>query len=108
MEILESKSYRSYDYISRYTAFPYYYNKEDNKYIYGTTSQLRTDVGYSIHIVKKHDTFDSIALDYYNTPTLYWVICDFNQIQDPFTKLKVGTKLKVPVLSAIAFDLDKN
>ena len=86
MEVLESKSYRSYDYISRYTAFPYYYNKEDNKYIYGTTSQLNTDVGYSIHIVRKNDTYDSIALDYYNTPTLYWVICDFNQIQNPFDK----------------------
>lgn len=107
MEVLNDKSYRSYDYISRYSAFPYYYHKEDNKYIYGTTSQLNTDIGYSLHIAKKNDTYDSIALEYYNTPTLYWVICDFNQIQDPFKKPEIGTKIKVPVLSSISFDLDK-
>lgn len=86
MEV-KDKSYRSFDYVSRYQVFPYYYNQEDNKYIYGTTGQLKQDIGYSLHIVKQGDTFDSIALAYYNNPSLYWIICDFNKIQDPFTKL---------------------
>ena len=107
MDILKDKSYRSYDYISRYSAFPYYFNTEDNKYIYGTTARLKQDIGYSLYIVKRNDTFDSIALEYYNTPTLFWVIADFNKIQDPFTKLEVGQKIKVPTLSAIQFNLDE-
>ena len=107
MEVLQDKSFRSFDYISRYTSFPYYFNKEDNKYVYGTTAQLKQDVGYSLHIVKAGDTFDSIALDYYNSPTLFWIICDFNQIQDPFTPLVAGQKLKVPVLSSIGFELNR-
>ena len=105
MEKLTNKAYRSYDYISRYAAFPYFFNAEDNKYVQGTTAQLnREGVGYSIHTVTRGDTFDSIALDYYNSPTLYWVICDFNSIQDPFTELKTGQQLKVPVLSSVSFD----
>lgn len=107
MEKLINKAYRSYDYISRYAAFPYYFNTGDDKYIYGTTAQLNQDnVGYSLHTVKRGDTFDSIALDYYNSPTLYWVICDFNKIQDPFLKLKEGQKLKIPVLSVVSFKTD--
>lgn len=107
MDILIDKNYRSFDYISRYTAFPYYFNTEDNKYIYGTTAQLDQNVGYSIHIVKKGETFDSIALDYYNSPTLFWVLCDFNQVQDPFNPLIPGQKIKVPVLSLVSFELNR-
>ena len=91
MENITSKSYRSYDYISRYSSFPYYYHKEDNKYFYGTTAHLnKENIGYSLYTVKKNDTFDSIALNYYNSPTLYWIICDFNGFQNPYTKLKEG------------------
>ena len=103
MDKLTDKSYRSYDYISRYTSFPYYYNVNDEKYIYGTTSQLRLDTPYVIHIATKQDTFDSLALKYYNNPTLYWVICDYNRIQDPFSELVEGQRIKIPTLSNIAF-----
>lgn len=103
MEILTDKGYRSYDYISRYQQFPYYFNSQDNKYVYGTTAQLDDTVGYSIHNVVRGDTFDSIALEYYNNPTLYWIICDFNRIQDPYKKLYEGEQIKVPVLSSIVF-----
>lgn len=104
MEVLNEKGFRSYDYISRYQQFPYYFNYVDNKYVYGTTAQLDTSVGYSIHNVKNGDTFDSIALDYYNNPTLYWIICDFNRVQDPYRKLKQGEQIKVPVLSSVIYD----
>ena len=107
MNNLSKKSYRSYDYISRYQQFPYYYHEEDDKYIYGTTAQLDDTLGYTLHVVKRGDTIDSIALDYYNNPTMFWLICDFNKIQDPYTKLKVGDKIKVPVLSAIRFMQEK-
>lgn len=103
MDRLIDKSYKNYDYLSRYASFPFYYDIANEKYIYGTTSQLRKDSSYVIHKVQTNDTWDSISLKYYNNPTLYWVICDFNDIQDPFTELEVGDNIKVPTLSNISF-----
>ena len=103
MEILSNKSYRQYTKISRYSPFPYYYHKKDDKYIYGKTSYLRDDTLFTTYVVKRNDTLDSIALEFYNNPTLYWIICSFNIIQDPFKQLKEGQKLKIPALSNIEF-----
>lgn len=102
-DILTNKSFKSYDYLSRYSSFPYYYNTEDKKYVYGTTAQLSQDTTYTLHKVKQIDTLDSLALEYYNNPTFFWVICDFNQIQDPYIKLEVGTELKIPTLNAVNY-----
>ena len=103
MDKLIDKAYRNYDYISRYSSFPYYYDTEKKRYIYGTTSQLKTDLQYVTHKVTFGDTYDSLALKYYNNPTLFWVICDFNQIQDPFTDLEIDTYIKIPSLGNISF-----
>ena len=35
--------------------------------------------------------------------TYYWIIADFNRIQDPFINLPVGYTIKIPVLSNIEF-----
>ena len=40
MDILTNKQYLQYDYISRYSSFPVYYNKEDKKWIYSLTKHL--------------------------------------------------------------------
>ena len=105
MEVLTNKSSRQYDKLSRYSQFPFYYHKLDNKYIYGTTANLKDSTVYSERIVKRGDTFDSLALEYYNNPTLYWIICDFNRIQDPFTELLEGQTIKIPSISNIEFDI---
>lgn len=104
MDQVTNKSYRSYDYISRYTAFPYYYNKADQKYIYGTTAQLDQGTAYTLYKVKAIDTYDSIALEFYNSPTFYWIICDFNQVQDSFSKPQEGSYLKIPSMASIKFN----
>lgn len=104
MDVLKDKQYRNYSYLSRYSSFPFYYNTEDKKYIYGTTSQLNQDITYILYKVKANDTLDSIALDYYNNPTFFWIIADFNQIQDPFIQLIEGTEIKIPTLSEISFE----
>jgi nucleoid-associated protein YgaU len=103
MDILTDKQYKNYDYISRYASFPYYYHIEDKKFIYGTTAQLSESNGYTLHKVVLHDTLDSLALDYYNNPTLFWLIADFNKIQNPYAKLELGTELKIPSISEIKF-----
>ena len=103
MDKLTNKAYRQYDYISRYTSFPYFYDTEEDKYIYGTTAYIKSETPYVIHKAELRDTYDSIALKYYNNPTLYWVICDFNRIQDPFSEIEIGTLIKIPTISNISF-----
>lgn len=103
MDILTNKNYREFSYFSRYTNFPYYYNTEDKKYIYGTTSHLNDSATYVLHKILPNETYDSLALDYYNNPTYFWVICDFNKIQNPYEKPKVGTWLRIPTLADVTF-----
>ena len=106
MSKIDNKAYKDYNKISRYSVFPYYYNRLDDKYVYGLTSHLKiNDTKYVNHYVKKDETLDSIALYYYNNPTYYWIIADFNRIQDPYQKLIIGSTLKIPTFSNIKFEI---
>lgn len=105
MNVLTDKSIKNYDYTSRYAPFPFYFNNNDNKYVYGLTGQLSLNTEYSIHNVTDTDTLDSLALYYYGRPDLYWVIADFNRIQDPYIKLdEVFNFLYIPALAGIRFN----
>lgn len=103
MDKLANKTYKSYKRVSRYSSFPYYYNKSDGKYIYGTTRHLDKTTPYTAYVVKKNDTYDSLSLAFYNSPVYFWAICDFNNISDPFEKPVEGTTLNIPILSSIEF-----
>lgn len=104
MSILTNKTYKEYSYVSRYNAFPYYYHKEDNKYIYGLTAYLDNTTVYTLHTVKQGDTLDRLALQYYGNPTLYWVICSYNRIQNPYKELVIGSTIKIPSMSNIQYN----
>jgi len=104
MDVLKNKKYESCDYICRYSPVPYYYHTLDDKYIYGLGTNVSKDAPYTIHKVKETDTLDSLALDYYNNPTLYWIICYFNDIEDAFITLYPRYKtLKIPNYSSLQF-----
>jgi len=104
MDVLKDKTIKSYAYTSRYSPFPFYYNENDKKYMYGITSQLSEDCSYTLHTVQPEDSFDSLALYYYGRPDLFWVIADFNRVQDSFKKLYLNYKtIKIPALSGIKF-----
>ena len=105
MSILIDKMYKESNTVSRYTASPYYYHTIDDKFIMGTAVQLKTDTPYTQYTVNSLDTYDSLALKFYNNPTLYWIICYFNSVNDPFEKPKTGSTLKIPSISTIEFDL---
>ena len=91
---------------SRYEAFPYYFNKQDNKYFYGLSAHLKQkDISYIGHKVKQGDTLDTLALYYYNNPTYFWVIADFNRIRDPYEELKIDSLIKIPTFTKISFDI---
>ena len=104
MDVLKDREVKSYEYISRYSSFPFYYNSEDDKYIYGLTSQLNEDTPFVAHSVVQGDTLDKLANYYYGRPDLYWIIADFNRIQDSFVELFGNYKtLKIPSLSSISY-----
>lgn len=104
MNILKNKSYRTYNYTSRYSTYPYYYNTLDKKYIYGITGQLSDKTEYTLHYVTDRDTLDSLALYYYGRPDLYWIIADFNRIQDPYINLfEKYNYIYIPSLSGVKY-----
>lgn len=106
MNQITSKQYKDYNKISRYSVFPFYYNQYDGRYFYGITGQLKKEnVKYVAHSVKNGDTLDTLALNYYGNPTYYWVIADFNDIQDPYKKLEFGRVLRIPTFSDLSFDI---
>ena len=103
--VLKDKQYIQYDYISRYSSFPVFYNTKDNKYVYGITSQLRDDTPYVEVKIQPGDNLDNLAEHYYGRPDYYWIIADYNRIQDPLEELYGKyTTLRVPVLSNISFE----
>ena len=104
MNTLKSKLYANFDYLSRYTNVPYYYDTLSGREIYGIGTNLKTSAEFVTHEVKSNDTLNSLALKYYNNPTFWWIIAYFNDIQDAFKPLRVKYKtLKIPNISNIEF-----
>lgn len=104
MDYLKNKFYKNYNQISRYNAAPCFYHILDNKYLTGFSKRLKDTTPYVIHTVRRSDTFDSLALYYYNNPTYFWIICDFNRINDPFYELEEGQRIKIPSFSMLEFE----
>lgn len=104
MDVLKNKNYKSYDRLSRYSVTPYYYNTKTNKEVNGTAKRLSDATSFISHVVKKNDTYDSLALQYYNNPTYFWIICQFNRIIDPFIDPKIDTILYIPIISDVEFE----
>lgn len=104
MNVLKDKSSKTYLYTSRYATLPYYYNTLDKKYVYGISKNLNTNTDYVLHNLVDSDSLDSLALKYYGRPDLFWVIADFNNLNDPYIKLvDKMSSIKIPSLSGIAW-----
>ena len=101
--ILQSKQYRNYSRLSRYTNTPYYYNPVDERYTLGICRGISKDTPYKVHRISVGDTLDSLALYYYNNPTYYWIIADFNDILNPFIQLVPNSTLKIPTFATVEF-----
>jgi hypothetical protein len=104
MDTLKNKTFADFDYLSRYTSVPYYFDTIQGKEIYGIGTNLKTDTEFVTHKVNSSDTVNSLALKYYNNPTFWWIIAYFNDIQDPFKRLRDKYEtLKIPSISSIEF-----
>lgn len=55
---------------------------------------------YTIYTIKdKQDGRpDLIAAQFYNDPSLFWVILEANNVLSPFEELVVGAKIRIPKL----------
>lgn len=104
MDILKDKQYREFDILSKYSNTPYYYNEIDNKYMCGLGNRLNKGTNYIQYKIQNGDTLDKIALKFYQNPSYYWIIADFNNIIDAFVDLKVGALLYIPTLSNVKFE----
>ena len=104
MDILTKKQYKTYNKLSRYSVYPIYYNTLDKRYEGGMTGHLDNTTAYVNHTVKEFDTLDTLALYYYGNPTYFWIIADYNRIQDPFERLEKDSNIKIPTFSSIAFE----
>ena len=104
MDTLKNKIYAKFDYISRYSNIPYYYDTLKDKQIFGIGTNLKTNTEFVTHKVVNRDTLNSLALKYYNNPTFWWVIAYFNDIQDSLKPLKDKYEvIKIPSISSIEF-----
>jgi nucleoid-associated protein YgaU len=102
--VLTDKKYREYRKTSRYSGVPYYYNINDDKYVYGVGKNLKDTTPFKTHKIREGESLDTLALYYYNNPTYFWIIADFNRINDPYETLEVGSKIKIPTFSSIEFE----
>ena len=104
MDTFKNKSYANFDYLSRYTNIPYYYDTIKDMDIYGIGTNMKNTTEFLTHELKSNDTLSSLALKYYNNPTFWWVIAYFNDIQDPFKPLRRKYEtIKIPSISSIEF-----
>lgn len=104
MDVLTDKNLTSKQYISRYSNFPFYYHTLDNKHIQGLSAQLNTETQYVLIEINESTTLDYLANKYYGRPDYWWIIADFNRIQDPFLPIFPRfNKLKLPSIGALEF-----
>ena len=104
MDTLKNKNYATFNYLSRYTNVPYFFDTLSEKDIYDISTNLKNNSEFVTHKVKSNDTLNSLALKYYNNPTFWWVIAYFNDVQDAFKPLidKYVT-LKIPNIASVEF-----
>ena len=108
MEKFTNKKYNKYDYNSRYISVPYYYDTKKSREVYGIGEPMAKNVPFVSHKLNTEDTLDSLALNYYNNPTYWWIIAYFNNILDPFIHLRSKyTTIKIPNISSIRFENER-
>lgn len=102
-DVLTNEFYKQFNSVNRYAQYPCYYNSLDKRYMGGITGWLNDNTPFTYHTIQPGDTLDSLALYYYSNATKYWIIADYNRIIDPYAKLEVGSKIKIPSYADIEF-----
>jgi nucleoid-associated protein YgaU len=74
-----------------------------NRSIFFKTPGDKTELAdvYKPYIVLSGDTWTLISYKMYNTVNLWWLICKFNTIQNPFNQPLPNTIVKIPDLGLV-------
>ena len=100
MDTLTNKTSLNFGYLSRYQGLYSYYDTVSGDTICGLGKPMLKTTAWSAYKVKPEDTLDSLALTYYNNPTYWWVIAQFNDV-GPFEPLSKYDTMKIPGISSI-------
>lgn len=90
--------------LSRYTGGIVSKNRNDEDFIV-LKIPLKLKEGDNDKFIEVTQDFitrpDLLSSKVYGTPELWWVIYEFNGIQDPITELKVGQILRIPEINRV-------
>lgn len=68
--------------------------KDDNRY-------------FDLYVALENDWWDNISHQYYGTPQYWYMLCDLNDVVNPYEDLEAGQKIKV-LKETYFYDLLKN
>lgn len=77
-------------------------NKGENSYFNMSTTinfsnlQLIPNNYFTYYKIIEGDTWTNIAYKFYHNIKLWWLICKFNNIKNPFTQLIINKVIKIP------------
>ena len=58
--------------------------------------------GYVLHTIQPNESISILAKKYYGDPKKFQIIAEYNQLKDA-TRVRVGQKVKVPVVEGVSF-----
>lgn len=53
------------------------------------------NVYFDIYYAEENDWWDNISYKYYDTERLWWLVCEMNDIVNPFEDIEFGQQIKV-------------
>lgn len=96
-DLNESKSLDKYDFANVFEVI----NKGEKSYfnlckVVKFNSDEIDESMVDYYEVLENDTWTIISYKFYKTIKLWWLICKFNEIENPFDKIETGTIIKIP------------
>ncbi len=53
------------------------------------------NVYFDLYSCEEEDWWDNISFKYYNTEKLWWLVCEMNNITNPFEEIEAGLQVKI-------------
>jgi len=94
---------------SRYTNGTFTLNPEDEEFLILRENLEIPESSEDIFFVVEGEHIyrpETIAVEVYDRPELWWVIADINNIREPLFDLEVGQELRIPPLAVVLEALD--
>ncbi len=89
---------------SRYAGCVLYVDGADESIGVRSKIEVSSQPDDVFHVARAGDRMDLLAYKYLGDPTLWWVICDYNDIFFPLD-LELGTVLRIPSMEYLAMNV---